>query len=290
MLIKKWENYLENQEKSTETIKNYIIDINMMFSFLKKSDTIENVKNITVDNLEDFILYLKNSRKNSPSSRTRRINTIKSFYNFLIKKKYISSDKNITNELEIPKKVKREMQYLTEDEAKKLIKLVDGTNKIRDRAIIMLFLNTGLRLAELLSIKIDDIKDGSLTVIGKGNKQRTVMLNDNTVRYINEYLQQRPNVKANELFVSNKLNKLSRSCVQHMIKNNLKKIGKENLSTHKLRHTAATLLLKKGNNIRVVQDILGHSDIATTSIYLHIDIEDKKNASNSIDLSIWKNN
>jgi integrase/recombinase XerD len=199
---------------------------------------------------------------------------------------------NPSIELESPKINSRHPVYLTLEESKQLLSSIDGENKERDYAIITLFLNCGLRLSELISIDINKINNDKLTVIGKGNKERTVYLNSACIDAINNYLKVRPtddNVKdKNALFLSERKRRISKRAVQYLVK---KYIGISNLDTekyspHKLRHTAATLMYKYGKvDIRSLQQILGHENISTTQIYTHLDDETLRNAINANPLS-----
>ena len=175
-----------------------------------------------------------------------------------------------------------------------ILKYVENNNeeyRKRDYAIIMLFLNCGLRLSELSSIDIDKIKDNdTLSIIGKGNKERTIFLNDACISAIKDYLTVRPknSVDKKAMFISKRKNRMSNRAIQHMIDRYLEKTGLDTsiYSTHKLRHTAATLMYKYGNvDIRALQEILGHESVSTTQIYTHIDNERLRDAVKSNPLS-----
>lgn len=201
---------------------------------------------------------------------------------------------NPAKELESPKIGKRLPKYLTLEQSTSLLDQVknkkptgrEHDNSIRDYAIITLFLNCGMRLSELIGIDINHIKfdENLLTVIGKGDKERTVYLNNACMEAIHQYLEIRPHddsVKDEKaLFLSERKQRISKRNVQHIIKENLKQIsGAEDLSTHKLRHTAATLMYQYGKvDIRALQEILGHESIATTEIYTHVDNEQIREA------------
>ena len=164
----------------------------------------------------------------------------------------------------------------------------ENRNKERDYAIITLFLNCGMRLSELVGINIKDIDFGEckLNVIGKGNKERTIYLNKACINAINEYLAIRPKEKINydskdALFLSERRDRISKRTVQYTVEKELKRAGLDTTkySTHKLRHTAATLMYKYGNvDIRALQELLGHESISTTEIYTHVDNEIVRNA------------
>lgn len=203
---------------------------------------------------------------------------------------------NPARELESPKISKRNPVYLTLDQSKKLLSSIDGKNKERDYAIITLFLNCGLRLSELVNIDINKIKEDTLTVIGKGNKERTVYLNDACIRAIENYMRVRPNDSAIDkeaLFLSSRNTRINKRTVELMVKKYLKNasIVDGKYTPHKLRHTAATLMYKYGNvDIRALQQILGHESVSTTQIYTHIDDEKLRQAVQSNPLSEEKEN
>lgn len=185
-------------------------------------------------------------------------------------------------------------KYLSFDDSKKLLEVTadeNDENKERDYAIITLFLNCGLRLSELVGINISniDFSENRLTVIGKGNKERTIYLNNACVNAIKDYISVRPtegvknDSKASNkaLFLSNRKERISNRTVQYIVDRELTKAGLDTskYSTHKLRHTAATLMYQYGNvDIRALQELLGHESIATTEIYTHVSNEQVRNA------------
>jgi len=182
-------------------------------------------------------------------------------------------------------------KYLTLDESRSLLDVAgdeDNRNNIRDLAIITLFLNCGVRLSELVNINIKDIKfsEQKLNVIGKGNKERTIYLNNACVKTLNEYLNVRPKEgikydSVDALFLSERRERISNRTVQVIVKRELQKAGLDTnkYSVHKLRHTAATLMYQYGNvDIRALQELLGHESISTTEIYTHVDSTQIRNA------------
>ena len=198
-------------------------------------------------------------------------------------------------ELESPTLKKSLPKYLSLDESIQLLESIDGRDKERDYAIITLFLNCGLRLSELCSLNYTDIEsDGTMTVTGKGNKERTIYLNDMCVNAVKEYMKVRPvdGVKdKHALFLSNRKSRISPKTVQHIVEKFIEKsgLGDRGYSTHKLRHTAATLMYQKGGvDVLLIKDILGHENLATTEIYTHIVDEQLKDAVSSNPLNKLK--
>ncbi|TFZ39796.1 tyrosine recombinase XerC [Soehngenia longivitae] len=303
--------YLETiKGTSPNTAKEYYYDLKTFFKFLKiryaseqanvefedidiSDVNIEFIRKVNIQDLYAFMSFLDKKKNNRNSTRSRKVASIRSFFKYLTDKVNLL-EKNPAAQLEFPKIESRHPIYLTLDQALNLLKIVSqNTNEYfrkRDYCIITLFLNCGLRLSELASIDVDSFngKD-TLTVIGKGNKERTVFLNESCVSSIKNYLQIRP-VVANEkaLFLSKRKQRLSNRAIQHMIDKYLEKSGLDPTiySTHKLRHTAATLMYKYGNvDIRALQEILGHESVSTTQIYTHIDDERLRKAVNSNPLS-----
>ncbi|MTI70258.1 MAG: tyrosine recombinase XerC [Firmicutes bacterium] len=293
LILEDFLNYLDTiKGKSKNTVKEYYYDLRILLKYLKiryrqvDRDTpledieisdidIDFIKRINLQDLFAFISYTDKERNNKNYTKARKVASIKSFFNYLNDIVNLI-DQNPANNLETPKTDSRHPTYLTLDESRKLLDVIDGQYKERDYAIINLFLNCGLRLSELVSIDINKIKADTLTVIGKGNKERTIYLNDACLDAIDEYLKVRPkNAKdKTALFLSKRKNRLSVRAVQHLVKKHLKNAGldTDKYSTHKLRHTAATLMYKYGNvDIRALQQILGHESVSTTQIYTHID-------------------
>jgi site-specific recombinase XerD len=283
-------NYMETiQGKSKNTTKEYYYDLRTFFRWLKKERGITNdddfsnitiddvnielIKSITLNDLYNFVYYIGHNRSNSNSAKARKISTLRSFFKFLHTKLHVI-DSNPTVELETPKLASRQPVHLSLKEAKKLLNAVDGEFKERDYCILTLFLNCGMRLSELVGIDLKDIKGDTLKVIGKGDKERTVYLNEACIQAVKDYLTTRPSVKTDALFISKRKQRISNKTVQHIVKKYVEKAGldTEKYSVHKLRHTAATLMYQHGDvDIRALQQILGHSNISTTQIYTHVD-------------------
>lgn len=281
------------KNKSELTVLEYASDLRMFFRFLcldrklVPKDTefekinvsfidLDFIKSITISDAYAFLSYCKDERGNDAASRARKVSSIRSYFKYLcVKTKQISE--NPMEELETPKIKKSLPKYLTLDESVDLLNCIDGKFKERDYCIITLFLNCGLRLAELVSLNYNDIKsDNSMTVTGKGNKERTIYLNDMCVNAVKEYMKVRPvdGVKDKyALFLSARKQRISPKTVQYIVKSFLEKagLGGKGLSTHKLRHTAATLMYQQGNvDVLLIKEMLGHENLATTEIYTHI--------------------
>lgn len=287
-IIRDYEDYLIIiQEKAESTVKSYIGDLMLFINFLK---TKNNFKNIPVDNvfinkielhdIYSFLSYVKRGRNNSACARARKIASIKSFFKYCETKLRIIEN-NPCHELEVPKLGKHQILYLNLEESQKLLKNIVGRYKERDYCILTIFLNCGLRLSELCNIKVNDIKDDILVVRGKGDKDRTVYLNEKCIEALEDYKKVRTEIESEYLFLSERKRRISKREVQYIVKKNIidKNLDKNKYSTHKLRHTSATLLYKYGNvDIRTIQKILGHKNISTTQIYTHVDEETLRRA------------
>ena len=300
-------NYLENVKgKSLNTVKGYSVDLGLFFKFLKVYKGLENnielekieeveisdlgdnfIKDITLSDIYAFLAFLEKVRNNSAYARARKVATLKSFFKFLNSKIKLI-DENPTVELESPKINKRHPVYLTLDQSITVLNSMDKGNKnyYRDYCILTLFLNCGMRLSELCNIEIEKIKGDTLTIIGKGNKERTVYLNEASIAAIENYLKNRNDSKATEeakkyLFLSSKYRPINKRSVEILVKKHIENAGfkDQKYTPHKLRHTAATLMYKYGNvDIRSLQNILGHENISTTQIYTHVDDETLREA------------
>ena len=251
------------------------------------------IKKITLNDAYQFLIYCKSVRHNNENTRARRVIAIRRFFIYLTDNMGLLEYNPMKN-LDIPKTKKALPKYLTLEEAEKLLSVIDGPYKERDYAIITLFLNCGMRLAELVSIDYNDIKtDGSLIITGKGNKERTVYLNQACIDAVTAYMKKRPNdgVKDRALFLSSRNQRISPKTVQHIVYTNLTKagLGDRGLSVHKLRHTAATLMYQHGNvDVLLLKEILGHENLGTTEIYTHIASDAAKKAIEANPLSDQK--
>ena len=292
--------------KSENTVKEYNYDLNHFLKFIMhhyglsneenikdiniKNMSIETIKKIQLDDIHAFLFYLTNTYHSKSATRARKVASIRVFFKYLTNKEKIL-DKDPTIGLETPKQEKRLPKYLSLENSQKLLETVkneDGNFKERDFAIITLFLNCGMRLSELVGINIKniDFSENKMTVIGKGNKERTIYLNKACINAINDYLKVRPRdgIKYDDrdaLFLSKRKERISNRMVQEIVKRELAKSGLDinKYSTHKLRHTAATLMYQYGNvDIRALQVLLGHQNISTTQIYTHVENEQVRNA------------
>ena len=292
--------------KSPNTIKEYNYDLAHFLKFIMHHFGIsqeENIKSIDIHDmpidiikkikLEDihaFLYYLTDTYHSKAATTRDLVSSIRVFFHYLTQKANLL-EIDPAQGLETPKIDKRLPKYLSLEESKKLLEVTKSTPnefKERDYAIITLFLNCGMRLSELVGINIKDINfsDNKLTVIGKGNKERTIYLNDACVNAIKEYLAVRPHDgvrfdSRDALFLSKRKERISNRMVQEIVKKELGKAGLDmnKYSVHKLRHTAATLMYQYGHvDIRALQVLLGHENIATTQIYTHVNDEQVKNA------------
>ncbi len=289
------------KSKSEKTIEEYFIDIRTFFRFLKihrglvstnvpfeeipiDDVDLELIRSVTLSDAYDFMLYLTDERGNNSSTRLRKTSALRGFFNFLCVKKQVLSE-NPLKDLETPQQVKSKPKFLTLDQSVQLLNAVDGKHKERDYCILTLFLNCGLRLSELVGLNVNDISpDNFIRVLGKGNKERIIYLNNACVNAINDYLKVRPveGLKDRKaLFISSHKKRLSAPMVQKLVYKYLEKIGldSQGYSCHKLRHTAATLMYQHGNvDVLVLQDILGHANLGTTQIYTHLNTKQKEEA------------
>ena len=291
--------------KSPNTIKEYNYDLAMFLKFIMvhfnltsskdfKDINISNlsldvIKKIELNDIHAFLAYLTTTYHSKAATRARKVSSIRVFFNYLSQKANLI-EKNPAQNLETPKIEKRMPKYLTLDDSKKLLTVTsdEERNKERDYAIITLFLNCGLRLSELVGININDISfdDAKMTVIGKGNKERTIYLNKACLQAVNSYLEVRPKIgikpsSIKALFLSERKERISKRTVQYVVDKELRRAGLDTkkYSTHKLRHTAASLMYQYGNvDIRALQELLGHESISTTEIYTHVNNEQVRNA------------
>ena len=298
--------YMKSTRGSSEsTVKEYYYDVRLFLRFLKQRRglakdiefddiliediDIELLKSVKKQDIYAFNAFLEKTRKVSNRSKYRKISSIRTFFNYLSAKVDLIEYNPIEN-IDMPKLEKTLPEYLDLNEALNLLDTIKNTNKkeiykTRDYAIVTLFLNCGMRLSELSGINLDDISnDNTLRVLGKGNKERTIYLNNACQDALEDYMKNRPDIESNALFLSMRNNRMSNRAIQHMIEKYIVDTGLDSkkYSVHKLRHTAATLMYQYGGaDIRSLQEILGHESITTTQIYTHVRSEQLKNTVNS---------
>lgn len=311
-ILKDYLNYMSSvRGASSNTISAYAYDLSLFCKYLKifhkevsLSDDLsfedipindisnEHFKNLQLVDFYGYISFLENIRDNGTYAKARKVASLKSFFHYLCSKaKIITTDPTL--DLESPKLGKRSPIYLTLDESKDLLNAANNRDKHspRDLCIITLFLNCGMRLSELCSINIANIKGDTLTVVGKGNKERTIYLNKASLKAINRYLVVRNEIAdkvypedQDALFISGKYRRINKRTVERIVKKyvGIAGLDKDKYTPHKLRHTSATLLHKHGGvDVKTLQEILGHENVSTTQIYVHVDDETLRNAINT---------
>ena len=295
---------------SPRTVEGYYLDLRMFLRFLKQERDLvpletpfeeigirdvgmELSASVTASDILDFLSFLSNEREGieklkqqgdpthglSAPSRARKLAAIRSFYNYLSKTVHLM-DHNPAEAMDNPKLRKSLPHFLHEDEAERLLDAVKGPYETRDYCILLLFLSCGLRVSELVGLNLSDLSEDSVRVHGKGNKDRVVFITPEVREAVDDYLTERaefadkivPEDK-NALFISRNFCRISVRGVQKMVEKNLRLAGLDaaHLSTHKLRHTAATLMLQNGVDVRTLQDVLGHESLNTTQIYTHVE-------------------
>ncbi len=306
IIIQSFLSYKETiQGRSRLTVQEYYMDLRTFFRFLLVSrgdvqlpdgdgDAFSRVRidqidrdyaaSVTTDEIYAYLLWLAHDQENCPSARARKLSALRSFYKYHTTKSHQLTD-DPTREIDSPTVRQALPKYLSLEESRALLESVDPQSDTyrRDYCILTFFLNCGMRLSELVGIDLQDVTSDmrKLTVTGKGNKQRVIYLNAACRGALDAYLQVRQQIgRANggsikdkdALFLSGRGNRISNKTVQWLVKKHLKLAGLEGkgYSTHKLRHTAATLMYNNGNvDIRVLKDILGHEQLTTTQIYTH---------------------
>ena len=255
---------------SNNTVKAYEADISSFIQWLDNEDL--KYKNLKEDHINQYISFLF-QRKMRSSSVNRKISSIKSFYIFLVKRNFVKNSP--LNDLVTPKQEKYLPESMSEAEVDKLLNSPDVSNKIenRDKAMIEMLYATGMRISELVNLKITDVdmKRCVVKVFGKGSKERLVPFGETALDSLRSYLNEREQSSSKEIFLSNRGKKMTRVAFWqrvkvYLIRENLK----NSISPHTLRHAFATHLLNRGADLRSVQLLLGHSDLSTTQIYTHI--------------------
>lgn len=305
---------------SPKTIDEYFLDLRTFFRFLKirrelvpgstefdeisiRDLDLDFVASVSLEEVYDYLAFLArdrvvNQRSHykkyglSATTRARKIACIKSFYKYLTLKARLLPENPLAG-LDTPKTPKTLPRYLSLEESRRLLNAVDGKNRERDYCILMIFLNCGLRISEIVDLNLPDYRRDSLRVVGKGNKERIVYLNTACQRAVEDWLAVRTlrcPPKEPALFLSLRKTRISREMVHSMVKTNLLRAGLDasQLSSHKLRHTAATLMLKNGVDVRTLQEVLGHEHLNTTQIYTHVDNAELRIAAEANPLASFK--
>jgi len=303
--------------QSPKTISEYYLDLRMFLRFVRlmrndmpittclddipiKDIDVAFLRDIQTSDVFDFLSYLANDRAInpdslapdygiSPSARARKLSAIKSFYKYLTVRTKLLQE-NPVADIEYPKLRKSLPKYLTMEQSAALLKSVEGQNQVRDYAILMIFLNCGIRRSELVGLNVTDVYEDRLRVIGKGNKERFVYFGTPCRKAIDAYLEKRKNMILTDnraLFGSRNGNRISVTAVHRLVEKALKQAGLDatQFSAHKLRHTAATMMLSGGVDVKTVQEVLGHENLNTTQIYTHIENTELKIAAQANPLS-----
>jgi len=288
------------QGHSRRTVDEYYLDLRNFFRFLKQSKRLVSpdvpmdnisiddadlalVRDVTLTDIYAYMNYLSRDRGLNNTSRARKVATIRSFYKYLTNKAKLL-ETNPVQDLDSPRLKKSLPKYLNLEESMDLLDNVDGKNSNRDYCILTLFLNCGLRISELVGLNIADVRGDQLRVLGKGSKERMLYLNEACQRALTDWLDERSAmtlVDQNALFVTlQNRRRISTAAVHKLVKKHLAAAGLDSAqySSHKLRHTAATLMLQNGVDVRTLQEVLGHDHLNTTQIYTHVDNEDLRTA------------
>lgn len=311
-ILRDYLGYMETiKGRSENTVNGYFVDLRTFFRFLLIQRSIvpdspdslpdirlvdlELLRSVTLNDLFEFMNYTKSDRGNTNVTRARKVSSLRRFFYYLCDITH-QIDDNPAKNLSLPKLPSRMPQYLTLDQSLELLSLANtGKYAERDYCILTLLLNCGLRRAELAGLNLSDVRsDNSLRVIGKGNKERTVYLNDACQKALAAYLPKRPidgTKDKKALFYGHTKDRISLQGVHYIVKGYLKQVsGAEEYSAHKLRHTAATLMYQQGGvDVLVLKEILGHKNLGTTEIYTHTSTEQLKKAAAASPLANVRN-
>lgn len=301
------------QGHSRKTVDEYFLDLRNFFRYIKiergcvpRSTDLDQisiddldldlVRSVKLSDVYSYMNYLSRDRAKhanspdtgyglTPAARARKIAAIRSFYKYITSKAKLM-DENPMQDLDSPRLKKALPHYLSLDESIQLLESVDGENKERDYCILIIFLNCGLRISELVGLNLTDIRNDQLRVLGKGNKERILFLNEACRQAIDDWLAVRGTqgiIDKNALFITRRHTRMTTDAVHYMIKKRLTAAGLDAsmYSAHKLRHTAATLMLQNGVDVRTLQEVLGHDHLNTTQIYTHVDSDDLRTAAKS---------
>ena len=307
-ILREYLGYMETVKgRSANTVNGYFIDLRTFFRFLliqrglcKDSvDTVPDIslvdldliRTVTLADLFEFMNYSKSVRDNNNVTRARKVSSLRQFFYYLSEITH-KLDENPAKNLSSPKLPSRMPKHLTYDQSIQLLQIsAQGKYAERDYCIITLLLNCGLRRAELAGLNRTDVRDdGTLRVIGKGNKERILYLNEACQNALKAYLPKRPLEGTKDkkaLFYGHTKDRISLQGVHYIVKGYLKQVsGAEELSAHKLRHTAATLMYQQGGvDLLVLKEMLGHKNLGTTEIYTHTSNEQLRQAAAANPLS-----
>ena len=305
------------QGHSKKTVDEYFLDLRNFFRFIKSDRRLvskeipfdeisiddvdlELIRSVTLADVYAYMDYLSRDRVThpnspgsavglSPAAKARKVATIRSFYKYLTAKAKLLAE-NPMQDLDSPRLRKSLPRYLNMEESISLLNSVSGQNQMRDFCILTLFLNCGLRISELVGLNLSDVRGDQLRVLGKGNKERVLYLNDACRQAIQDWLDERESIAAadkNALFITRKHTRITTAAVHKLVKKHLAQAGLDSsqYSSHKLRHTAATLMLQNGVDVRTLQEVLGHDHPTTTQIYTHVTNEDLRAAAQANPLS-----
>lgn len=298
------------QGHSKKTVDEYFLDLRNFFRYIKlekglvdRKTPLEEisiddvdlalVRSVTLTDIYSYLSFLSNSRVRNAknpysgtglmaSTRARKVATIRSFYKYLVNKAHLLEE-NPIKELDSPRQKQSLPRFLTLDESIQLLESIDGENMERDFCIITLFLNCGLRISEMVGLNLSDVRGDRLRVLGKGNKERIVFLNLACQSALEDWLAVRSRSGAADpyaLFITRKHTRFTTDGVHYMLKKRFTAAGLDSskYSAHKLRHTAATLMLQNGVDVRTLQEVLGHEHLNTTQIYTHVDSDSLRTA------------
>ncbi|MFI3252870.1 MAG: tyrosine-type recombinase/integrase [Eubacteriales bacterium] len=307
---------------SKKTVEEYFLDLRNFFRYLRLEKenmpmetpldsisimeiNIDFIKTVQLTDVYNYMHYLGNNRLQnakdpnasrglSAKTRARKVATIRTFFKYLTNKEKLLSE-NPMQDLDTPRVQTSLPHYLNLEESIGLLEAVSGKNQKRDYCILCLFLNCGLRISELVGLNVTDVREDQLRVLGKGNKERMLYLNEACLSAISDWLvlRQGKNIKnVPALFITDqKRDRISTAAVHKLVKKYLTNAGLDSsqYSSHKLRHTAATLMLKNGVDVRTLQEVLGHENLNTTQIYTHVDNEGLRSAAKANPLAKVKN-
>ena len=277
--ITHYQNYLKIERGlSKNSISNYTFDINKLVKWMVLNNIKTSPINIEKETLQEFIYNI--AKELNPRSQGRIISGLKGFFNYLVFEEYRAT--NPLDLIESPKIGRKLPDTLSIEEIDSIISIIDLSKPQgeRNRGIIEVLYGCGLRVSELISLKISDLffEEGFIKVTGKGNKQRFVPIGSLTIKFIDIYRNEirvhqviKPNAQ-DTLFLNRRGNELTRSMIFHIVKELTEKAGiQKNISPHTFRHSFATHLLENGADLRAIQQMLGHESITSTEIYTHLD-------------------